>query len=165
MTAVWDTLRTRLLTYPVPGSGAKLEDILGVGAAARLYMVTPPGTLDPVNDYPFGVLRGYGWRTSEAHRNERMTGVVELTLFTRPRTEATIKALELAADYAQGALLRFKEGLTGTTTSGLIFVRAGTRDSLPPPTEPVDEESHTVRCTWDVVVWPRYLNQYASTLP
>lgn len=151
MQEVLDTLRTRLRTFS--SGGGTVADILG----ERVYFVSPPANAT----YPFGVLRYIDGRTSKAYSGERMKGILELLLIARPADATYAQALELAADRAQAAMQFFREGNSAPTTTGLIFVVDGGRDTLPPPAEPVDAQTYSIRLTWDVVIWPRYLTRQA----
>lgn len=151
--AVQDWLLTRLLTFPAPGGTSKAGDFL----STRVYWDRPPA--DAV--YPFGVVRLIGMRNTGAYNRERQQGALELTLIVRPADADKVSDLNTAADLAQGAMMFARSGDSAPTTGGLIFVGEGTRDPLPAPQEPVDEQTYTIRIVWVVTIWPRYLSRYA----
>lgn len=153
--AILDALRTRLLNTPSPAApNRKLSDVIG----ARLYIGAPPADAT----YPYGILRWTGDRTSPAHRAIRKRGILELTVVARPADEVYAKAVEEGADLAQGALTLFKVGDTAPATSGAILVVASSRDTLPRPVDPVDQQTYTIYLTWEIVIWPKFLSQYTS---
>lgn len=153
--ALLETLRTRLLTFPSPAAPGtrKLSDIL----SDRLYFGAPPADCA----YPYGLLRWNG-RNAGAYRGVRMKGSLELVIVQRPANATEAKLAEEAADLAQGALLQFSEGDTAAATSGGILVVEGSRETLPRPVDPVDQQTYTIQLVWDVVVWPKFLTQYTS---
>lgn len=148
---VFEALRTRLLAFPNV-AGQKASDILGT----RLYFGAPPAN----SVYPFGVM-SFNLRSSKAYGGERMKGTMELLLIARPADATYAQSLELCADLLQGAVLFYRDGNSAAATSGLIFVVDGDRANLPAPAEPVDQQTYSIRLSWDVVVWPRFLTQYA----
>ena len=152
--AIVAALRTRILTTVPPGGSQS------VGALVpNIYQNRPPrGVLT----YPFGVLRWYNVILDPQSHGERMTGTLELNLVTRPADDADIATLELAADLAQGAMLWLRLADSTNTGRGLILNVAGQRDTLPPPTDAVDEQTHQIRLTWGLVLWPRYLTRYST---
>lgn len=151
--AVQDWLRTRLLTFPAPIGGAKVQDIVG----DRIYWDRPPADVG----YPFGILRLSTRPGTTNFQGERLEGSLELSLIARPAGTAEVDALNQAGDLAQGALVHARVGDSAAATTGLIFVGESTRDPLPPPIEPVDEQTYQVRILWTLTLWPRYLTQYA----
>jgi hypothetical protein len=151
--AIQDWLLDRLLNFPAPGGTSKVADIL----ATRCYWDRPPANAA----YPFGLVRLIGMRNTGTYNRERMQGALELTMITRPADATQVTALNLAGDLAQGAMMFARSGDSAAATAGLIFVGEGTRDPLPAPQEPVDEQTYTVRIVFVVTVWPRYLSRYA----
>ena len=151
--AVQDWLRTRLLTFPAPIGGAKVADIL----SDRLYWDRPPA--DVV--YPFGLLRLSTRPGTVNLQGERLEGSLELSLIARPAGTTEVGQLNQAADLAQGALIHARVGDSAAATTGLIFVGESTRDPLPPPIDPVDEQTYQVRILWSLTLYPRWLTQYA----
>jgi hypothetical protein len=151
--AIQDWLRTRLLTFPAPGGTSKVDDVL----SGRCYWDRPPADAA----YPFALLRLIGMRNVGAYNRERMQGALEVSMITRPANATQVTDLNTAGDLAQGAMMFARSGDSVLATAGLIFVGEGTRDPLPPPQEPVDEQTYMIRLVFVVTVWPRYLSRYA----
>lgn len=154
MELIEDALRTRLLTFSPPSVTDKVADIVG---ANGLYWNRPPADAA----YPFGILRLIGLRNGPGYGRERIQGSLELTLITRPADAQPVKDLHKAADLATGAMLWARLGDNTSSGTGLIFLGEGVRDDLPPPIEPVDEQTFQLRLLWTITIWPRFLTRYA----
>ena len=143
---IWRTVRSRILGYQPP-SGATLQTRLG----GRFYMVQAPDDAD----WPHAIGR-LTLPSSGAYNGERLEGELELQIYDRPRSKA--EALEDMADVADQAMLRYADA-----TSGLIFSRERRRDTLPAFLPPADREVVAIRLVYQLVVWPLYLTQHASS--
>ena len=143
---IWRTVRSRILGYQPP-TGATLQTRL----SGRLYYVQAPDNAP----WPHGIgtLR---LPSSGAYNSERLDGELELMLYDRPRSKA--EALEDMADVADQAMLRYADG-----SSGLVFSRERRRDTLPAFLPPADREVVAIRLVFQLVVWPLYLTQHASS--
>lgn len=153
-------LRAYLLGFAPMGGGDTLGARLSVvpeGSPARpnrLYIVNVPDVLV----YPYGIMRWMDPETSGATRGNRMAGELETILYHRPRGKA--QDLEHAADVYQQAMREFADA-----TDGLVFSRAGRRNTLPPFQDPADREVVMIRLVNDLVVWPNFLTQYDTDTP
>jgi hypothetical protein len=143
---VWRQVRSRILTYQPP-TGTTLQARL----VGRLYHVQAPD--DAPWPHAIGVLR---LRTDGAYNGDRKEGELEVTLYDRPRSRA--EALEDMADVVDQAMLRYADG-----SNGLVFSREGRRDTLPAFLAPADREVCAIRLVYQLVVWPVYLTQHASS--
>jgi hypothetical protein len=143
---LWRQMRVRLLTY-VPRSGATLRTRIG----DRLYYVQAPDNAA----WPHGIAT-LRLPNDGAYNGERLEGELEVLLYDRPRSKQ--EALEDMADIADQAMLRYADG-----TSGLVFSRERRRDTLPANLPPADREVCGIRLVYQLVVWPLFLTQHASS--
>lgn len=150
--ALLAALRLSLLNTVVGGHA--VSDTIGT----RLYQYRPPEDVA----YPYGILNVSGWVLDPRSRNERVTCKLELILVCRPADATQIAALRGCADQAQAAMMYYRAADSTHAAGGIIFMSQGTRDTLPQPPEPVDRQTFTIRLTWDLVVWPRFLTQVAT---
>ena len=147
-TDIYKAVRTRLLTF-APKTGSTVGTLLG----NRLYILQGPDTAV----FPYGIMRIQSGFQSGQYKGERLAGELEIMLFARPRSQQ--QALNLVADTCDQAFLRYHDG----SSAGLIFSRERMRNDLPAYGAEVDREVVQIQLLYQLVVWPTYLTQYAST--
>lgn len=148
--ALSSLILNRVLAFtPLVGS------TLGTRLSARLYKDWPPENVA----FPFGTIRIInritGGRGQQAQYRE--TASAEFMLYDNSRAAARAAALEDMGDLIDAALLEWSDG-----TSGLTFSVGRARDTLPPPVDPAERHSNSIRIVWDFTVYPIYLTQYTT---
>jgi hypothetical protein len=140
-------IRTRVLTFqPITGT------TLGARLSGRLYKDWPPENAV----FPYGIMRVInrisGGRNQQP--NYRETPSAEFMLYDNTRAAARVDALEDMGDLIDAALIGYVD-----STSGLVYSVGRQRDTLPPPVDPADRHSNSIRILYDFTVYPTYLTQ------
>jgi hypothetical protein len=143
---MYQTLRTRLLTYQPPDSAPTL--------ASRLTDLFINAAPDDVA-YPYGTMRLLNRDEDGAYNGDREATDLEVMLYHRPRAKAM--DLEACGDVCDQAMKGYADA-----TSGLLFSRSRQRDTLPQFPEPADREIVGIRLLYPVVAWPRLLTDVAA---
>lgn len=144
--SIYRAIRARALGFAALG-GSSAATLLG----SRWYQVQPPDNVA----YPYAVMTVLDRTKSGEYNGEREDWLVEFQFAARPRSE--LAAIERVADVVDEALLSWAD-----PTSGLIFSRGErSRSTLPPFELPADREVCVIRSVYRLVVWPRFLTQYA----
>lgn len=150
---IWRQLRTRILTFVPPGSLGTLQTRLG----GRLYLTQAPDDAG----WPHAIGR-LTLPSSGAYAGIRLEGELEIQLYDRPRLGEVTggitrgERLEDSADVLDMALLAY-----AAAGDGLTFSSERRRDTLPAYLPPADREVCAIRSVFHLVVWPRYLTQFA----
>jgi hypothetical protein len=156
------TLRTRLLTFvPLNGAGP-VSEILGTtgtgsGSGGKLFWGRAPdnidgrlaGSTDPIR---WGVLRLKN-RRAGMENSEREQMELEVMLYGRPWNQRA--TLEAIADTMDAAMLRYRDA-----DSGILWIEARGRQSLPPFKEPADSDIVQIMLEYTLVVWRADLIEY-----
>lgn len=143
-------IQNRVLTF-TPLSGSTLGTRLG----GRLYKDWPPENAAFPNGTIRIINRITGGRGQEAQYRETFSA--EFMLYDNSRAAARASALEDMGDLIDAALMQWSDG-----SSGLAFSAGRQRDTLPPPVDPADRQSNSIRIVYDFTVYPVYLTQYTT---
>jgi hypothetical protein len=151
--ALYDAIRADVLAFSE--GTTTVASILGVGAAARFYMGSPPDFAT----WPgtFAVLRIIDPYTSDFGSGMRITFRAEFSLFGRPRSKAQ-EVLRLAS-LIDGAMLRYTKA---SAADGLVRAtgRAG-GGLMPAGTGDVDREVVQYFAPYEAFAWPKWLTKYS----
>lgn len=147
--AIYTQLRNRVLGF-IPVNGNPVSGSLG----SRLYVMQSPD-VSQTTTFPYAVMRLSNNKTNVGGATDRQEMDLEIQLYSKPRSQQAV--LENIADTIDASLLRYTDA-----SSGLMFSRNRTRDSIKPLGEPVDREIVTIYLSYHLIVWPVYLTQYAG---
>ncbi len=147
--AILKTLRDRMLSFAPAGGGATL----GSRLSSRMYQGQAPDNAP----FRYGVMRLVNRRSGGD--GSRSTADLEVMLYGRGAASAI--EVERDADLVDQAFQHFREASTTVGADGLIFAGEWTRDTIPQIGDSVDRDVSNIRIVQSLVLYPRYLTQYA----
>lgn len=147
--AIYQLLRTRLLTYVDPGGKTLQQDI-----GARLWRLAPPDNLK-ASDYPFAIFDLKSPTMPVGTDRIKISWELEVMFFARP--VGSHAAIEALGDRALSALLTYRD-----TSDGILWVEGGTVESLPTPISPADPDVQQMRVLATVTCYPSLLTRLST---
>lgn len=142
---VYATVRQVLIAYVHPDTRVTLEQLLSASSEDRVWVRAMPSPAK----FPYVALR-LSRANSGASNSYRERAQLEIQVVGRPESQGPL--VMSIADLVDAAFLGYKE-----PTSGLMFSRERTRDTVPQFGEPADKNVVVERLVFDLVIWPLLL--------
>lgn len=140
---LYANLRNRLLNY-VGSNGTTMGSVL----SGTLYVGSPPDGAE----FPYATMRLINAGTSGVTDGAKVVGALEIIFVAFPHNRTAQRQVEVLADLADQAMLRYRSHLDSGV--GLVYSRERlNRDTLPVTAA----NAAMVRCMYKIDWWPQYL--------
>lgn len=149
LSAIEQSIRTRLLTFNSNALRTALGTATGAGSDGKLYIDQPPDNIA----HPYGVMRVADFPVAGLDGGAMVRGILEVMLYGRPRSQGP--ALKAAGALVLDAWQDFADTTAGNAQC--LVARDATSLSLVPYADPNDRELVVCRILLPFTVTPTFL--------